>query len=631
MKPEAGLAFCKHVPGNDKPLSLGGYPSIASPVLLRDQGVFGGLDGKLYVVPLSGKGEPWSFATAFGKPISAPAAVCDGRVYFGCEDGYLYVLGPGGKAPMPTKSLAIEKVRIAVDRAAGRCQIRLVHQLRQPGLYQCQRPGFEAAFQDCLDAPLRRHRQASAGLRRRPNVYPHRRGANLRHRATDRPALVAPLLARRPSLLHLADLPPGTLADSTSWPERIGGPLPRRSNRQADLGGAVHRVAELEPTAPPIIHDGLAIYASGSGRYAPQGSEKAYVMGGKPIPSGDGAEIMGWAYSHDNPYYPKDNKPLLWAWDLATGKEVWKKDLSKHGTGGNDCGMCLLDGKVYYSTFFGYAESIKKRRGLPVGSNGLTLALDPKTGNILWQTDKHYVTAGCTISGKDGRLYLGGYNQPREGTNQRHIWCLDAKDGSLIWESDRVASAVNVITIGEKFIFSNATRGDGHVARQGDRQDRVALQQQLQLHALHALGFSPSGRQHGHGGPVGRQPADFLRPGDRLARVPGCGRLQWPNLLHLASQRHGSVAGLRRDGGSACFTLGAEITEENSANLLGGPAGPGCWWAFGCHHSGVQLGEGFGSFISHQFLDRPAIVQEVHRPAHVIGQRRCRVDAEDMV
>lgn len=78
-------------------------------------------------------------------------------------------------------------------------------------------------------------------------------------------------------------------------------------------------------------------------------------------------------------------------------------------------------------------------------------------------TDKHYVTAGCTISAKDGRLYLGGYNQPNERTNNRHIWCLDAKDGSLIWQSDAVASAVNVVSVGDKFLFSNAIRGDGRI------------------------------------------------------------------------------------------------------------------------------------------------------------------------
>jgi outer membrane protein assembly factor BamB len=79
--------------------------------LLREKGVYGGLDGSLYVVPLSGSSETWSFKTAFGKAISAPVAVCDGRIYFGCEDGYLYALGPGGKATLPSEDLQLWKIR----------------------------------------------------------------------------------------------------------------------------------------------------------------------------------------------------------------------------------------------------------------------------------------------------------------------------------------------------------------------------------------------------------------------------------------------------------------------------------------------------------------------------------------
>ena len=67
---------------------------------------------------------------------------------------------------------------------------------------------------------------------------------------------------------------------------------------------------------------------------------------------------------------------------------------------------------LYYSTFFGYEAERRRRRGIPAGINGLTAALDPATGNVLWLTTEYYVTAGCTLSAKDGRLYLGGYNQP---------------------------------------------------------------------------------------------------------------------------------------------------------------------------------------------------------------------------
>ena len=49
--------------------------------------------------------------TAFGAPISAPVAVADGRVFAGCEDGYLYIYGEGGKAALPKKDLQVWKIR----------------------------------------------------------------------------------------------------------------------------------------------------------------------------------------------------------------------------------------------------------------------------------------------------------------------------------------------------------------------------------------------------------------------------------------------------------------------------------------------------------------------------------------
>ncbi|MCP5111384.1 MAG: PQQ-binding-like beta-propeller repeat protein, partial [bacterium] len=107
--------------------------------------------------------------------------------------------------------------------------------------------------------------------------------------------------------------------------------------------------------APPLVHGNLAIYAFGTGKYAPQGTEKAFVHKGEPQPQPDGEEVMSWVYSHNNPHYPKDNRPVIRAWDLKTGEEVWTRDFSKQGSGGNDCGVCLMDGTLYYSTFFGYA------------------------------------------------------------------------------------------------------------------------------------------------------------------------------------------------------------------------------------------------------------------------------------
>ena len=212
---------------------------------------------------------------------------------------------------------------------------------------------------------------------------------------------------------------------------------------------------------PPVVHGNLAIYVFGSGRYAPQGTEKAYVQQDEPEPRPDGAEVMSWIYTHDNPYYPKDNRPLHRAPGTWTpGELVWQRDFSEFGTGGNDCGLCLMDGTLYYSTFFGYAA---QRRGEP-GPRGLTAALDPATGKVLWLTTEYYVTAGCTISGADGRLYLGGYNQPqrrrpRTATSGASTPGTARSSGSPSPSPRRSTWSPWAAST----LFSNASGKDGHV------------------------------------------------------------------------------------------------------------------------------------------------------------------------
>ena len=124
--------------------------------------------------------------------------------------------------------------------------------------------------------------------------------------------------------------------------------LPRCGHGQALVGSPFTGSPSWSRQFPPVVHGNLAIYASGSGEYAFQGTEKPFTFKGTPEPAADGREIMAWIYSNDNPYYPKDNRPLLWAWDLDTGKVVWQKDF-RIRPGGNDCGICLLDGKLFYS------------------------------------------------------------------------------------------------------------------------------------------------------------------------------------------------------------------------------------------------------------------------------------------
>jgi outer membrane protein assembly factor BamB len=462
VRPEQGLGLCRHRAGEKKPEVLCPAASIGPPVLTREHAVYGGLDGNLYVVPLAG-GEIWSFATAFGAPITAPVAVSGGRIYVPCEDGYLYVLGPGGKAPLPQKDLEIAKIRSPLtgpladakhdwytnygDFAGTNANVQGL----QPPLRMRWARRLEGTVKHlpvCGGGRMYTHtaegqiiaveQDTGRLLWRRywPDVY-----LSFTSPLYVNGKLIVPQAGIKQSLMRCLDAATGKLL----WEARFTG-SPSWSRQ-----------------FPPIVHGNLAIYASGSGEYSFQGTEKPFTFRGKPEPAKDGREVMAWIYSNDNPYYPKDNRPLLWAWDLDTGKVVWQKDFSEYGRGGNDCGICLLDGKLFYSTFFGYSASHRARRGLPPDNNGLTACLDPKTGEVVWLTTKYYVTAKCTLSARDGRLYIGGNNPATEGTKNRFVWCLNAKDGSLIWQSDPITSALNVVTVGDQFIFSNALRGRGNV------------------------------------------------------------------------------------------------------------------------------------------------------------------------
>jgi outer membrane protein assembly factor BamB len=462
VKPEEGLGLCKHVPGQDKPVVLCPAGSICPPVLTRGHAVYGGLDGKLYIVPLAG-GTPWSFATAFGAPITAPVAVSGGRIFVPCEDGYLYVLGPDGKAALPARDLEVWKVRSPI---AGPLAEAKFDWYTNYGDYGCTN-----ANEQGLKPPLRMRwvRRVEGTIKHLPVC-----GGGRLYTHTAEGQVIA------------VEQDTGRLLWRRYWPDvylSFTSPLytneklliPQAGIKQSKvrcLNAATGKMLWEAPFTgspswsrqfPPVVHGNVAIYASGSGQYTYQGTERPFTFKGPPQKSADGSEVMSWIYSNDNPYYPKDNRPLLWAWDLNTGKLVWQKDFSEYGRGGNDCGICLMGGRLFYSTFFGYSASQRARRGLPPENNGLTACLDPADGKVLWVTTKYFVTAKCTITGRDGRLYIGGNNPAKEGTADRFVWCLDAKDGSLVWQSDVVTSALNVVTVGDRFIFSNALRGKGNV------------------------------------------------------------------------------------------------------------------------------------------------------------------------
>ena len=442
-RPEEGFGCSKHSGGREQPEYLGGYPAITSPVLLRDAAVYGGLDGRLYVVPLVAGGKVWSFATGFGHPITAPVCVSGGRIYFGCEDGYLYVLGPGGVAPPPSKDLHVDKIRsLLTGKFAGERYDWYTNygdfQSTNANDHQVERPfkikwirRYQGTFKHtpvCGGGRMYTHTAEGQifAVEQETGRLLWRRFFGGVHASFTSPLyhgerLLVPQAGLKKCSLRCLDAATGELL----WEAPFAG-SPSWSRQQ-----------------PPVVHKNLAVYIFGTGRHAAKGS----------------GEVMDWLYSHDNPGYPKDHIPLIVAWDINTGKEVWTKDFSKLGAGGDDAGLCLMDGVLYYSCFFGYAA---KRKGV-AGPKGVTAAIEPTTGRVLWSSTEHCVTAGCTISAKDGRLYLGGYNAMDSKSGPRHVWCLDAAGGSLIWESEPLIKSINVVTVAEKLIFAFAYGGQGYL------------------------------------------------------------------------------------------------------------------------------------------------------------------------
>lgn len=437
-RPEDGFGLCRHPLDGDKAESVGGPASIASPVLAGDTAIYGGLDGKLHFVPLSGKATNWSFETAFGKAISAPVAVADGKVYFGCDDGYLYVLGPDGNASLPTEDLDLWRIRSPltsqkIDERFDRFT-SYANWNNSNSNQQEVEPPFELKWIRRFKGTIKHFSTFGGGrmythtaegkifaveqetgrlLWRRffPGVHNSYTSA-LYHKGQ----LFVPQAGFDDCQLRCLDAETGALiweapfSGSPSW------------NRQL----------------PPVVWNDLVIYMFGTGKYAHRAPE------GQSIP---------WLFEHqNNARFPQSHEPILTAFDRKTGKEVWSVNFSNFGAGGDEAGICMMDGVLYYSAFFGHSPSV--RRGLP-GAKGLTAAIDPETGKFIWMTTKHWMNGGCTISGAEGKLYLGGYN-PVNGTSNRYVWCLDAKDGSLIWQSDPLKEAIQVVTAGPRFLFVHA-------------------------------------------------------------------------------------------------------------------------------------------------------------------------------
>lgn len=364
-------------------------PCIASPALTKEHCVFGTIRGELYVVAIDSNGQwpnfkpaPWKFQTPFGKPIASSPVVADGCIYFGCDDGFLYGLAPDGRLPPPGKMKPLHEVRTRVVPATGKRYGVPVASINQGNTNCVDDPDLRPPF---------RLRWASKPFDLRVQV------------CTDEDSLYFTSEAGTIAALEQS-------TGRIRWRYRLNGPVDgwkqmllhgRRLYLTRSTAGKQRPIDAGGPSLCCLDADtGAMIWQQ------PWGTSQGTCRGA-PVLVGD--VVAGFTVTGDPP------RPHAQAFDAATGKPLWKHELpgDVKSTAG---GACVLDGVMFFSC------------GQTWGNGpGSTIAVEPASGKVLWTSAEYHTHGYGRPAAQDGRLYLGGQSGAP-------MYCVDAKDGKLIWQ-----------------------------------------------------------------------------------------------------------------------------------------------------------------------------------------------------
>jgi len=379
---------------------LGNAPVVSSPVLSKDHCVLTTASGELIVVDIASRGSvaqlkkpPFRFQTPHGMMIAASPAISAGCVYFGCDDGFLYVLGQGAKIQPQADPLTLHEARSEVQSATGKVSdwptpygnaantryvddpglkppFRLRWAVRAPGTFRPapSADGGDVIFVDmygvitCLE-------QQTARLRWRVRL-PAQGATGDTHGALLANGRV--YVARPQSSL----LAPGS--DISCLDQSTG-----KTIWAAPIGAT----GDGHSWASPVLADGRVAFAS----------VKA------PPTSQPGAVVE--------------------AWDAQTGKQAWQVPLQVKRKSGKEAirapAGCAL-GDVMFFSVGGMTDNRPEDR-----YQGETVAIEAATGNILWRTSDAFTTSYSAVTAQDGKVYILAHAGP--------LACLDAHTGQTLW------------------------------------------------------------------------------------------------------------------------------------------------------------------------------------------------------
>ncbi len=381
----------------------------------RDRGAYPGgrslpvrvvLGGGLAAVPISG-GTPEIVATPGGAAVTSSPAVSDGAVYFGNDDGGLYILRTGAQNAAPNLENRTFQRQTRVTPAGGRRYgwpsafggsdnanfiddpsvkppFRLRWAVKTKGLFK---QAVCATVEDVCYVTLGGLvvcREQSTGRIRWRRHLPGQSWCRSALLAAEGKIYVPRMFSPRYPMSS------GTPSEMFCLSGETGAILWRR---RVGIGDRLR--------SSPVYSDGVVAFGS---LYAE----------GKPPTFFAGDDAVGQAVD---------------AWDAATGEPLWRVKISSNGKLLNGPAGCAGDGIMFFT---GGGENARDA--------GETVAINPRAGEVLWRSAEQFASQTGTPSHQNGRVFLpGAYRRP--------IACLDANTGKTLWANKLSTSRWHVDTI----------------------------------------------------------------------------------------------------------------------------------------------------------------------------------------
>lgn len=425
-------------------------PVISSPVLTKDHCVFTTITGELIAVPLSARGadlenlkpEPFRFQTPHGKFISSTPAVSGGRVYFGCDDGYFYVLSPGGQQQPRKEKLTVHQRRAKPQPAS-------------PARYGWPSPfggPHNNSFVD--DAQLQPPLQMRWAVRSFA-MFKQQMSAT----GDD---LVFQSMAGTVACIEQAT---GRLR----WRTRVA---PAGGGETVGYSGVLCTGGKVVLHVPSHRESEIVCLDQQSGEVLwrkPTGQTRGSTARAAPVAA---ANRIVFGYTAPQPDDEKTKAAVVEAWNADTGEVAWQVKMNTRGNTLRPNGAADGDVVFFTSAFRGSRGEVQ----------GETLAIDAASGQVKWRAKDVY--GGGESSAipvvHDGKLYIVGKDA---------LYCLNCKTGELAWKEQRRGLWFHGICIGDGYYTCRGYSGFAERYRLSDRKPERRDGKQILLGAeAHACG-----------------------------------------------------------------------------------------------------------------------------------------------